>query len=86
MVTLNGARRGKADHATVPITPAEIGKHANACFAAGKQTGNLYVGVEARLIDTCNHPIPIMRPLSPHFVIVSKGIPDEPYFPTSLPF
>jgi 3-keto-5-aminohexanoate cleavage enzyme len=36
-VAPNGARRGKADHPAIPLTPAEIGIEAARCQGQGLQ-------------------------------------------------
>lgn len=43
MVAPNGARRGKADHPALPITPAEIAREAAACREAGASMIHLHV-------------------------------------------
>ncbi len=43
MVAPNGARRGKADHPALPVTAAELGADAAACFAAGAAAIHLHV-------------------------------------------
>lgn len=43
----NGARRGKADHPDLPITPEEIAAEAKACMEAGAQLLHLHVRDEA---------------------------------------
>jgi 3-keto-5-aminohexanoate cleavage enzyme len=43
MVAPNGARRTKADHANLPITPAEIAREAAACAAAGATVLHVHV-------------------------------------------
>jgi 3-keto-5-aminohexanoate cleavage enzyme len=49
MVAPNGARRTKADHANLPLTPAEIAREAELCCAAGATVLHLHVrGVEDR--------------------------------------
>ncbi|WP_332671427.1 3-keto-5-aminohexanoate cleavage protein [Aromatoleum sp.] len=48
-VAPNGARRGKADHAALPLTPAEIAADAAACYAAGASILHLHVrGLDGR--------------------------------------
>lgn len=47
MVAPNGARRGKADHATLPISTAETVATAEACFAAGAHGIHLHIRDEA---------------------------------------
>ena len=42
-VALNGARRTKADHASLPITPAEIAREAELCCAAGATVLHVHV-------------------------------------------
>jgi len=42
-VAPNGARRGKADHAAIPLTPAEIAAEARACREAGAAILHLHV-------------------------------------------
>lgn len=42
-VAPNGARKGKADHPTLPISPAEIAETAKACMAAGARMLHLHV-------------------------------------------
>jgi uncharacterized protein (DUF849 family) len=42
-VAPNGARRGKADHAAIPLSPAEIAAEARACRAAGAAIVHLHV-------------------------------------------
>ena len=42
-VAPNGARRGKADHAAIPLTPAEIAAEALACRRAGAAIVHLHV-------------------------------------------
>jgi 3-keto-5-aminohexanoate cleavage enzyme len=42
-VAPNGAERGKADHAGLPITPAEIAREAELCCAAGATVLHLHV-------------------------------------------
>lgn len=42
-VAPNGARKGKADHPALPITPAEIAATARACMAAGAAMLHLHV-------------------------------------------
>ncbi len=42
-VAPNGARRGKADHAAIPLTPAEIAAEARACREAGASILHLHV-------------------------------------------
>lgn len=42
-VAPNGARRGKADHPALPITPAETANEAEACLAAGATLLHLHV-------------------------------------------
>lgn len=43
MVAPNGARRGKADHAALPITTTELVETSRACHAAGAQGLHLHV-------------------------------------------
>jgi uncharacterized protein (DUF849 family) len=43
MVAPNGARRTKADHANLPITPAEIAREAELCCAAGASVLHVHV-------------------------------------------
>jgi 3-keto-5-aminohexanoate cleavage enzyme len=43
MVAPNGARRTKADHANLPITPAEIAREASRCAEAGATVLHLHV-------------------------------------------
>ena len=43
MVAPNGARRTKADHPNLPITPAEIAREAELCCAAGASVLHLHV-------------------------------------------
>ncbi len=43
MVAPNGARRTKADHPGLPITPEELAATARACFAEGADTLHLHV-------------------------------------------
>ncbi|PSL20048.1 3-keto-5-aminohexanoate cleavage protein [Shimia abyssi] len=43
MVAPNGARRSKADHPALPVTPDEIAETAKACFAAGADALHLHV-------------------------------------------
>ena len=43
MVAPNGARRGKADHPALPITPAELATTAAACLEAGAAAIHLHV-------------------------------------------
>jgi 3-keto-5-aminohexanoate cleavage enzyme len=43
MVAPNGARRTKADHAKLPITPAEIAAEAARCAEAGASILHLHV-------------------------------------------
>lgn len=43
MVAPNGARRTKADHPKLPITPAELAQTASACYAAGAGAIHLHV-------------------------------------------
>jgi uncharacterized protein (DUF849 family) len=43
MVAPNGARRGKADHPAIPLTPRELGACATACAAAGAAALHLHV-------------------------------------------
>ncbi len=43
MVAPNGARRGKADHPALPITPAELAATARACQAEGADAIHLHV-------------------------------------------
>ena len=43
MVAPNGARRTKADHANLPITPAEIAREAERCCAAGATILHVHV-------------------------------------------
>src|ERR671917_2716010 len=42
-VAPNGARRGKADHLAIPLTPAEIGVEAARCQEAGAAMIHLHV-------------------------------------------
>lgn len=42
-VAPNGARRGKADHGAIPLTPGEIAAEACACHAAGAAILHLHV-------------------------------------------
>ncbi len=42
-VAPNGARRGKAEHAAIPLTPAEIAAEARACREAGASILHLHV-------------------------------------------
>lgn len=42
-VAPNGARRGKADHRAIPLTPAEIAAEAGRCHAAGASILHLHV-------------------------------------------
>jgi 3-keto-5-aminohexanoate cleavage enzyme len=49
MVAPNGARRGKADHGAIPLTPAEIAAEAVRCRAAGASIMHMHVrDAEAR--------------------------------------
>ena len=43
MAAPNGARRTKADHAKLPITPAEIAREAELCCAAGARVLHVHV-------------------------------------------
>ena len=43
MVAPNGARRTKADHANLPLTPAEIAREAELCCAAGASVLHVHV-------------------------------------------
>ncbi|NSY39953.1 3-keto-5-aminohexanoate cleavage protein [Leisingera sp. ANG59] len=43
MVAPNGARRGRGDHAQLPVTPQQTAETAAACFAAGAQALHLHV-------------------------------------------
>jgi 3-keto-5-aminohexanoate cleavage enzyme len=43
MVAPNGARRTKADHANLPITPSEIAREAERCCAAGASILHVHV-------------------------------------------
>jgi 3-keto-5-aminohexanoate cleavage enzyme len=43
MVAPNGARRGKADHPALPITPAELAAEARACQEAGATVLHMHV-------------------------------------------
>ena len=43
MVAPNGARRTKADHPNLPLTPAEIAREAEGCAAAGASVLHLHV-------------------------------------------
>jgi uncharacterized protein (DUF849 family) len=43
MVAPNGARRTKADHVKVPITPAEIARDAASCAEAGASVLHVHV-------------------------------------------
>ena len=43
MVAPNGARRTKADHPNLPITPPEIAREAELCRAAGATVLHLHV-------------------------------------------
>jgi 3-keto-5-aminohexanoate cleavage enzyme len=43
MVAPNGARRTKADHPNLPITPAEIAREAELCCAAGARVLHVHV-------------------------------------------
>ena len=43
MVAPNGARRGKADHPALPLTPAELAADARACALAGAAAVHLHV-------------------------------------------
>ena len=42
-VAPNGARRGKTDHAAIPITPRELAETAGLCLAAGARAMHLHV-------------------------------------------
>ena len=42
-VAPNGARRGKADHPALPVTPAEIAREAARCHEAGAAMIHLHV-------------------------------------------
>jgi 3-keto-5-aminohexanoate cleavage enzyme len=46
-VAPNGARRGHADHPGLPVTPAELAREAEACWAAGASLIHLHVRDEA---------------------------------------
>lgn len=46
-VAPNGARRTKADHATLPITPSELAETAARCCAAGARAMHVHVRDEA---------------------------------------
>ena len=43
MVAPNGARKTKADHPALPITPAELAATASACLEAGAAAIHLHV-------------------------------------------
>lgn len=47
MVAPNGARRTKADHPALPVTPAELAETARACHAAGAAAIHLHVRDDA---------------------------------------
>jgi 3-keto-5-aminohexanoate cleavage enzyme len=48
MVAPNGARRGRADHPAIPLTPAELARDVAACAAAGAAAVHLHVRDAAR--------------------------------------
>ena len=47
MVAPNGARRGKADHPAIPLTPSELALDVAACAAAGAAAVHLHVRDDA---------------------------------------
>ena len=58
MVAPNGARRGKADHASLPLTLAETLATARACHAAGADALHLHVRDEAGAHSLDAGPLP----------------------------
>jgi uncharacterized protein (DUF849 family) len=81
MVAPNGARRTKADHANLPITPAEIAREAERCCAGGATILHVHVrdDNDRHSLDPDLYRAAIVRALRPEAVSIALAelIPDE---------